>query len=78
MLVEGREAWLAWLFCLELLRFLMNFSFLLELEQTTFFLTVEVMLRVVLRLQVEYSLFCNSVANLLVELFMEYWSDLWE
>ena len=27
------------------------------------------MLRVVLRLQVEYSVSCNSVANLLVELF---------
>ena len=47
----------------------MKFSFLFELEQTTFFLTVGVMLRVVLSLQVEYSLSCNSVANLLVELF---------
>ena len=35
VLVEGREAWLAWLFCLELLWFLMKLSFLFE--QTTFF-----------------------------------------
>ena len=46
----------------------MKFSFLFELEQT-FFLTVGVMFRVLLRLQVEYSLSCNSVVNLLVELF---------
>ena len=33
MLVEGREAWLTWLFYLELLWFLMKLSFLFE--QTT-------------------------------------------
>ena len=37
VLVEGREAWL---FSLQLLWFLMTLSFLFELEQTTFFLTV--------------------------------------
>ena len=40
----GRLGWLFFLFCLELLWVLMKFSFLFELEQTTFFLTVGVML----------------------------------
>ena len=41
VLVEGREAWLTWLFYLELLWFLMKLSFLLSRRH---FLTIGIML----------------------------------
>ena len=67
--MEGREAWLAWLFCLELLWFLMKLGFLFE--KTTFFFNRWNYVVSGTQISGEYSLSCNSVANLLVELFME-------